>query len=237
MTQQDDKSQQQNIHIRRLASNVKAIYFDVDGTLIDDSNSGGSVWKKIHQLAGVTEETREERYQLYKAKQLSYEEWMQLDISSWQNAGITKKQISLIISELRLYDGVKDTISRLYNEGYKLGIISSSIDIGIFSLLDPNLFTEKAINKLFFDEEGRIASWDTSACRLEEKGEILKYLAKSQGLTSDQVAFIGNDFNDIGAANFAGLSFSFSSVSPELDSLVNFTDRTGDMRNILKFFI
>jgi phosphoserine phosphatase len=110
------------------------------------------------------------------------------------------------------------------------------LDIGIGSLLDLALFDELSINRLLFDEEGKLTSWDTSACRLTEKGARIKQIAETLHISPKQVAFVGNDFNDVTAAGIAGVTFAFNCQNEELLKAANWVEQTGDMRNLLQHF-
>lgn len=214
---------------------ITHVFFDVDGTLIDDEASGGSVWKRIHALAGIGDDIRNERLALHQDGLLSYTEWMSLDIGDWQQAGLTKSQILETMGEVILHPGALETLKILKSNGYRLGLISSSIDVGILSVVPKEIFDELSINKLFFNEDGSIQGWDTSACELSGKGERLLAISKALGVPVEQFAFIGNDFNDKEAAQVAGVSFSVNSQSVELDALVDHAQQGKDLRFILDF--
>lgn len=222
--------------VRDKLKDVSFVFFDVDGTLIDDNRSKGTVWGMIHALANVSDETRKEREASHRRGDITYEEWMSLDIADWKRAGLTKNQILDAFSSLHLSKGAEDTVLELHTRGYHLGLVSSSIDVGILSMLDEDLFQEFCINRLFFNKDDRISGWDTSACRLEEKGERLKKIASDRGSLAKEFAFVGNDFNDVGAARYAGVSFAFNSACGELNRVATFVDSTGDMRTILSLF-
>ena len=214
---------------------ITHVFFDVDGTLIDDEASGGSVWERIHALAGIGDETRSKRLALHQGGKLSYAEWISLDIRDWQRAGLTKSQILETMGKVVLHPGALETLVALKSRGYTLGVISSSIDVGILSVVPQNIFDELSINRLFFNEDESIQGWDTSACELFRKGERLLAISKALGVPIEQFAFIGNDFNDREAAEVAGVSFSVHSQSAELDKLVDHAQQGKDLRFLLDF--
>lgn len=219
-----------------LASRVRYVFFDVDGTLVEESGPHGGVWAKIHALAGRDEQLREERQRKHLAGELSYDQWMAMDIEDWRRAGVNRDMILQEMMSLRVTTGAKETVETLHRRGYTLGLVSSSIDIGIASLLDISLFEELSINRLFFDESGAISGWDAGSCRLMDKADWLRDFAEARGIVPQEIAYVGNDFNDIRAAGFAGVSFAVNCSNQDLMRSVTWVEKAGDMKNLLQFF-
>lgn len=222
--------------LRRRQENIRHVYFDVDGTLINDTASGGSVWAKIHSIAGIGSDVREARCTEHRKGDLSYDQWMSQDIGDWQRAGVTIEQIRDVIRSLQLVEGARETIETLRQRGYSIGIISSSIDLGILSLLPEALFDELSINRIIFNDLGLISGWSTSACRLAEKGERLKSIARERNVEVSSIAFVGNDYNDVGAAKVAGLSIAVNCIDDELKSTASVVCTSTDLTRILSLF-
>ncbi|MFH1511669.1 MAG: HAD-IB family phosphatase [Candidatus Woesearchaeota archaeon] len=210
----------------------KLVCFDMDGVLIDIPEY---IWTELHNAFGVPKQYQRRQWKLYQSKQITYKEWVDSDIKQWINLGITKKDFEKSIRAMKLTEGTAETIQELKERGYTLAIVSGSLSIVIDILFPEHDFSDILINKITFDEQGRIASWEPTQYDWERKLQGIQMIAKKEKLNLKQVAFVGDSTNDIEAARQTGFSIAFNPKSKELESVCNVVIKKKDLREILQY--
>lgn len=141
------------------------------------------------------------------------------------------------ISCLWLIKGSLETLKELKKKGYKIALVSGSINIVLEKLI-PNyreLFEHVYLNELEFDRKGEIKGIKITDFDIEEKSSGLKKICETENIKPEECVFVGDHYNDIGIAKKAGFSISFNSKSSELDRVCNIVIRKKDLRGILKY--
>ena len=210
--------------------------FDLDGTLIEEDN-GDILWERVSLGIHGTREVSSRRYVAYKKGVLSLEDWADTDLSEWKDNGVTK---SFLIGEAMhssLNPGVRETLIMLKEKGFKLAVISGSLDILLDTVFPDHPFDDVFINRIFFDEGGNISRWEKTPFGDKRKGDALKMIAQREKISLSRTVFVGDHLNDISAAKIAGLSISFNSKSKELDRACSVVIRKNDMREVLKHIL
>ncbi len=211
------------------------ILFDVDGTLMHHPR-GLVIWEVLndHFVGDLT--INRERYRAYRAGEITYGEWVDLDVGSWRDAGATREQIIDAISELEPAEGAHETFEELQRRGYRLAVISGTIDVGLNHVFPEHPFEAVFTNKIEFDDRGAIAGWQATPFDLDGKVRAMEVLADRFGTRVDRCAFIGDAFNDVPIARAAGYSIAFNSRCDELLGVANATVPGPDLRAILPHF-
>jgi phosphoserine phosphatase len=213
----------------------RLIAFDVDGTLVQN-HAGKVVWELLnHHLCG-DDSINIERFAAFRRKEISYEQWVELDVSDWIAAKATKPQIATIIREhLSLTDGAAKTLARLQACGYQLAVISGTLDITIELLLPEHPFDFVHTNKLHFSADGVLTGWQATPYDMAGKADALRSICESVGATLDQTVYVGDNINDLDVMAIAGLAIAFdpkkASVAEAADYVVN--DNLEPVANIL----
>lgn len=209
------------------------VCFDLDGTLIADEN-GDLLWERILRKVYGHNKFNKERYALYRQDKITFMQWVDLDLADWKKGGITKDILIKDIKEnLKLNKGAKELVLELKKRGYKIGIISGSVDILLETLFKDHPFDDVFINKIFFDENRLITHWYTSPYGNKRKNVALKIIADKENISMDRTVFVGDHINDISAAKAAGLSIAYNSKVKELDEISDISIK-GDMMQILE---
>jgi phosphoserine phosphatase len=215
---------------------IKLICFDVDGTLLDDGDGTINIWQQIHRSAGVPEELNEQRFEMFMAGEITYNEWMDMDVGDWQREGIKKGHLISVAKKMSLMPGTRETVNELLNRGYRLAIISGSIDFGIETLYPDHPFDPVLVNRVYFNDDGSISDWEATPFDLQEKQAGLQLVCEMHEVTRDECAFVGDNFNDVEAAAAAGFSIAFNSKSENLDAVADVKLPGKDLRQMLEFF-
>ena len=151
---------------------IDLIAFDVDGTLVRHP-TGRVIWEVLNLRYGGTDEVNKERYQRYQAGDITYEQWVAMDVSGWIAGGATRDEILESVREFDLIDGAREAVHELKDRGFKLVVISGSIDIVLDELFPDHPFEQVHTNKIFFNDDGVLESWRATLYDGEAKAVAL----------------------------------------------------------------
>lgn len=87
----------------------KLVCFDLDGTVLDIEDY---IWNNLHDAFGVPKQYRDKYWDLFRSKEISYQEWFDSDIAQWKKRGITRKDFVREIRKLRLMKGATQNTKR-----------------------------------------------------------------------------------------------------------------------------
>ena len=139
-------------------------------------------------------------------------------------------------SKLKLTPGAKECLNTLKDRGYKLGLISGSIDLVLEHFFPEQPFDHVLINRIRFDTQGRIAGGTPTPYDLEGKAAGLLELARRESLTMEQCAFVGDNFNDLPVMRAAGFSVGVFVKDPQVIEVVDVHLEEADLRALLPHF-
>jgi phosphoserine phosphatase len=212
------------------------IAFDVDGTLVQEPNDR-TVWEVLNQRFTGQAARNVERYARYRAGEISYAEWVELDVRGWQEAGAKRQDLVAAFGALRLVDGARESLNALKRAGYRLVVISGTLDLMLHTLLPDPPFDDIYANHVGFDDEGNISHWRATPFDMEGKVEAFRAVAHAWGIPIARCAYVGDSANDIWVAREAGFTLAFNPKSPELVAVADVTVRSSNLRSILSHFL
>jgi len=208
------------------------VAFDVDGTLVESAD-GRVVWQLLNAAHGDSPEENRRRYLAFMAGEITYPEWVNLDIGSWQASGATRQDLAGTIAKgLFPAPGALRTANELLARGYRLAVISGTLDLTLELLLPDHPFEVVFTNKIWFDDGGLIAGWEATPYDNAGKAEALERVAAGMGLTPADAAFVGDNINDLQVMARAGLAVAFNPKAPEVEAAADHVLRD-DLRGLL----
>jgi HAD superfamily phosphoserine phosphatase-like hydrolase len=210
--------------------------FDVDGTLIRDTVF---IWQTLHQAFQSDPEICRRAAEDYRNGRITYAQWATLDVALWQEKGATSSDIEHALRGIRPMDGARQTLLTLKHAGYRLGIVSGSLDMAL-ELTFPDwreLFDEVLVNRLRFDGGGQLIGVTPTEYDIERKGDGLRELGRRLGVEPERIAFIGDHFNDVSAAEAAGFAIAFDCKSEQLARVADVVVSGPDLRRILPYLL
>jgi HAD superfamily phosphoserine phosphatase-like hydrolase len=208
------------------------VCFDVDGTLVEHPEEK-VVWQVLNLRFLGTDGVNEERYARYKAGEMSYADWVAMDVGDWQRRAVTRDQIIEALGELRLVDGARETLAELKARGYKLAVISGTLDINLETLFPDHPFDDVYCNRIRFGPDGRISGWEATPYDMEGKARALEMIAGRERVPLARCAFVGDHRNDVAASRAAGLSIAFNPKHRDLEAVADHVVRSPTLRPIL----
>jgi HAD superfamily phosphoserine phosphatase-like hydrolase len=213
---------------------VDLVCFDVDGTLVKHPENK-VIWQVLNQRFLGDDSVNIQRFQAYRSGEITYAQWVDLDVGEWQKLGVTRDQVVDAIGELRLVEGARETLDVLQERGYKLAVISGTLDIGLDTLFPDHPFDDVFCNRIEFGDDGFISGWQATPYDMEGKARALRMIADREELPLERCAFVGDHHNDLDAARAAGLAIAFDPKSPELIEAADAVVRSHDLQDILPF--
>lgn len=180
----------------------KLVVFDMDSTIVD-----AEVIDEIGKAAGVEEEVKcvTERAM---AGEIEFEDALRERVKLLKNLPV--ELLEEIAENLELTPGAQELLATLKELGYKIALISGGF----------TFFTDKLKEKLNFDyayanelvvKDGRLTG-DVAGRIIdaEAKRDIIKEIAKKEGITMDEVIAIGDGANDRFMLRDVGLGVGFN---------------------------
>ncbi len=213
----------------------RAVGFDVDGTLVQNV---GYCWETFHERFGVADEIRNALKRRYLEGRITYKQWGSKEIAIWRELGVTRADFVKVINSLRLSDGVVETLHVLRRTGHYLFILSGTIRIILEQLL-PNyasLFDMVTVSDIRFDKEGRPVDFEPGhPLRDVRENKLLELesLCEAEKIGLSQVAFVGDNDNDIEILRAVGLGIAFCPRSDNVRTAADAVVEVPDLRNVL----
>lgn len=188
---------------------IRLICFDVDGTLVHHDEDK-TVWQVLNERFLGSAGANKGRFQAFREGRISYAEWVALDVGDWQRRGVRREQLTETIRGcLQPVAGASSVITELKRRGYRLAVVSGTIDLTLQLLLPELEFDRVFTNQIFFDGQGAITGWRATPYDMEGKAEAVDALAEEFGCGHRQTAFIGDHWNDLPALERVGLPIAF----------------------------
>jgi HAD superfamily phosphoserine phosphatase-like hydrolase len=212
---------------------IRLICFDLDGTLLDRTVF---VWSTLHEHFPSDPLRRKQAWDDYFAHRISYAEWFYTDLELLRAGGATRERMKDVFAELHPAPGAHETLRELRERGYRLALISGSLDLALEQFFPPRMFDHVLINRVQFDESGRISGGEPTPYDLEGKVAGLRELARRESLDVAQCAFVGDNFNDLPVMRAAGFSIGIHIKHPDVHQAVNVAIADDDLRAILPYF-
>jgi phosphoserine phosphatase len=194
----------------------RLVAFDVDGTLVE-GEQGKVVWQLLNQRFGGDDKVSVERYHAYQRGEITYAEWVDLDVGEWVAARATREQIvDEIRRNLHLVNGARETVDALRARGYRLAVISGTLDLTLELLFPEHPFEEVFTNQIWFDVDGQIAGWRATPYDMEGKARALREIAARMEIPLPATVYVGDNVNDLQVMQLAGLAVAFEPKDPSV---------------------
>jgi len=193
---------------------VEAVVFDVDGVL----TTVDSVWQFIHTHLGTTAEASRYR-EMYRQGEITYEQWALLDASLWK--GVSEKRLKEIVTRIRLRDGARELLSSLKARGIKTAAISAGLDIVTKYVCRKLGIDECVSNRLVF-RDGVFTGGVEVLVEYNNKGEVLRRLARSLGVELENTIAVGDSEIDISMFRVAGISVAFNPANRRVEEQADY---------------
>ncbi len=189
--------QQDNIYRR----NRRLVAFDMDSTLIE-----AEVIDELAALAGVGEQVSAITERAMRGE-IDFSESFRARVALLE--GLEESALAQVAERLRITEGAEHLISTLGTLGYKTAILS-----GGFTYFARHLQSRLGMDYVYANEldiaAGRVTGKVTGAIvDGERKAQLLRQLARDEGIDLQQVIAVGDGANDLPMLSIAGLGIAF----------------------------
>jgi HAD superfamily hydrolase (TIGR01509 family) len=179
-------------------SALKAVFFDIDGTLIDSNDAHTQAWVQTLERHGHPVSDEQIRRLIGKGSDKVFAELLDIASDSPLAKQITKDRTQLLLSSfipnLAPTPGARQLVQHMRSEGLRLIIASSSgeelpallAQAGVDDLLDTAVSSDEA-------EESK------------PDGDIIEVALRKAGVQASEAVMVGDTPYDIAAAKAAGV--------------------------------
>jgi phosphoserine phosphatase len=192
-------------------SSLRLAIFDIDGTL----RRVRDPWIHLHHHLGVAEQAKDLPAR-WQRKQISYEQWAQLDASFWR--GSSRETIVTALGTNPFRDGARELIDWFTARAIPCVGISSGL-----SIFNEITAAELGIKEVISNElQCDICKGEISIQVNEEnKGEIMDEILERYAVSDKEVAAFGDSTADIPLLRKAGLGIA---ICPANEVVWSFAD-------------
>lgn len=215
---------------------TRIIAFDVDGTLVSHPQRK-VVWEVFNRHFVGDDAINKKRFEQFRAGELTYEQWVDLDVRHWQQVGATRRQmVEVIERELSLTVGAEYVLRELRARGYRLAVVSGTIDLVLDVLLPEHPFSWIFTNRLQFADDGTIAGWAATPYDMEGKADAVRSLVARTGVDLEHFAFVGDHINDCRAMSLVPCAVAYDPKAPSVSEAANVVLPSGQFLDLLDLF-
>jgi len=225
------------------AERFKLVAFDLDGTLIRGKGYKWS-WPLVWRYLKYDDKLRRKLFNEYvhnrsKLNKQWYKDWCDHSARFFRKKGLKRADFAEITKDLASVEGLHEAIVALKHNGIKLAIVSGGIDVFLDEVIPDykELFDSIYINKFHFDAQGIFEGVIATRYDFEGKAIAVEELCEREGLTMDQVVFVGDGFNDAAVLGKVGLTIAFAPTSAEMEDNADVTVKEPDLRLILPYIL
>ena len=182
---------------------IDVLIFDVDGTLWDTSEIVAESWTRAVRDNSELDYTYTAEYLRDVAFGKPMDEIAHIllpdspeeEIQRISRACFEYEDRDIREKPARIYEGVRDILSKLRDEGFRLYIVSNCQLGYIYACMDQCGIKDLILDQLCFGETGAI------------KGITINKLMERNGIKAENAAYIGDTKGDQAASAYAGLCF------------------------------
>lgn len=196
----------------------RLVCFSLDGVLLQGFQFS---WEAVWSLLGDAGEQRKKGLKLFHTGRMSYEDWCLWCCDIYRSHDLRRPQLIKMIQRYTVIGQLTAGLQRLRAAGFRLALISGGLDIFLQTLIPDyaQWFDQVFINRMEFDNQGRIINIVPTPFDFERKPDAVRYLCSLYGLHTAQSICVGSSFVDKHLIEAAGKTIAFNSSSDEIQEL------------------
>ncbi|MEN6574428.1 phosphoserine phosphatase SerB, partial [Methanobacterium aggregans] len=205
---------------------IKLIAFDLDNVLID-----GEAIDEIGKLMDAETEISEITKKAMEGD-LEFGEALKERVALLKGASVD--DIKDVVYKIPLMEGASETVAELKKRGYKIATITGSFEI-IANRMKEELGLDYAFSNVLHEEEGKLTGEVSGPLVKGSKSDVLKEILKTEQITAEESAAVGDGANDISMLKEAGMGIAFN-AKPVLKEIADVVVEKRDLRELLNIF-
>ena len=206
--------------------------FDMDGVLVNYSSS----WSWINKKLDIDNSSDLEAY---LRKEIDDEEFMRRDIQRWMDKcpGITLDDVSKILENVPVINGIRETVSRLHWFDIKCIIVSRGLMSTAAKIAREGGFDAYIANDLDSDMNGLLTGEGISNVDLKDKGQYVVKFQEKYNTTKDRTFAIGNSFSDLPMFRECSFGIAFNPIDEKIIEGADAVVKSETIADILPYVI
>ena len=176
-----------------MENTIKAIIFDIDGTLSHDIS-----WTKLTLMLGASVPDHEQIYDDFKNGRMEYEESKKALLKLWRGDGeVTKAKLEKLFNDWELKPDAKEVFDYLKNKGYRTCLVTGSVDL-FAEVIARRLGADEyyANTILHWDENNHLHDYTYEIHAGDKKLAQLMEFCKKNSIDPSECVAVGDDTND-----------------------------------------
>ena len=176
---------------------IQAVVFDFDGTLTHKEFTR-TTWESIWEILDYDVEECVKLHGKFDKNEITHQEWCNLTCDKFVEKNLHKSVLEGIAKKIKLLDGCKDTFVELDNRNIQIYIVSGSILYIVQRVLgDLVQYVDDIKANLFrFSSNGLLTEIIGTKYDFEGKADYIREIADSLRISTADILFIGNSYND-----------------------------------------
>jgi HAD superfamily phosphoserine phosphatase-like hydrolase len=213
---------------------VKAVIFDIDGTLSPENS-----WTAFSRDLGSSVADHLAIFHDHLKGHIGLDQSKKMLLELWLKTGNAKKQyIETMYAGWPLRDDAKEVVDWLQSKDIRVCLITGSVDLyaeHIARRLGVEDYYANAT--LLFDQDGSLESFNYTTDQAEVKLQQFREFCKKYGLKESECIAVGDGDNDIELFRHTsnGVLLTGSGISNELQKATwQSIDRLGQLKNLIQ---
>jgi phosphoserine phosphatase len=220
----------------------KLVVFDLDGVIFDkpwqedvSTEVAISTWDVLFQEIGLYNVHEKLKQNFVSGIFDSYMTWSEAACNVLKSVSLDKKTFQNVIDKRPLSQGAVELFQKL-----REGSIRTAIVTGSFEELAERANKELggidhtlAHCKLVFNKKGVLESCILRKVDYKDKASFVEEIAKQDGVSLEQIAYVGDDVNDLEVFGKVGLAIAFNSRKRKVQQAADVVIDSRDLTKIL----
>ncbi len=210
---------------------IKVISLDLDGVLFDGPSAVHPLTKELgieDEFLAIYSKQGENRRSMAEAITEGAKIWVGVP---------TDGALDPYVENLPLMIGAEETVTVLKEWGYLVGCISSGVSQFFMIPFKKRLKLDFAYSNILGERNGSHDGEVHYIMEGPQKAERMEEYLSDIGLTSKNLASVGDGENDIPLFAMSNLSIAFNPMTESVSKAASLTIRSKDLRAILPHFI
>lgn len=180
---------------------IKAIVFDIDGTLSDDNS-----WTKVTMMLGASVQDHAQIYDDFRNGRLEYEESKKALLKLWRGEGpVSRDKLTKIFAGWNLKKDARELFDYLHSKGYLTCLITGGVDLFAQEIAKTlGVKNWYANTVLHWDENNILQGYDYVREADHKKLSQLKKFCEENLISVSECVAVGDDLNDVELFNATG---------------------------------
>ncbi|MEM3078743.1 MAG: HAD-IB family phosphatase [Thermoproteota archaeon] len=185
---------------------VRIVFFDMDGTLVEEESS----WRSVHRFLG-TDHLARRALERFSRGEISYEEFVKHDVNLWPK-GLPRSFFEQVFASVRVKPEALTVFNQLGSRGILRVIVSSGLDVLAERVCRMLAADECVSNRMVFDRKGFFTGIVEINVDPSRKMDVLSRVCAKYSIPLNEAAAVGDTVYD--KSMFKAVKISILCVKP-----------------------